>query len=53
MKKPTTRQVLKTINNYVVFFLTVGFAVLHGRVCSQLLHDAVFECSRRFHGTYL
>ena len=27
MKKPTTRQVLKTINNYVVFFLTVGFAV--------------------------
>ena len=27
MKKLTTRQVLKTINNYVVFFLTVGFAV--------------------------
>ena len=27
MKKPTTRQVLKTINNYVVFFLTVAFAV--------------------------
>ena len=27
MKRPTTRQVLKTVNNYVVFFLTVGFAV--------------------------
>ena len=27
MKKLTTRQVLKTINSYVVFFLTVGFAV--------------------------
>jgi signal transduction histidine kinase len=27
MKKLTTRQVLKTINNYVVFFLTVAFAV--------------------------
>ena len=27
MKKPTLRQVLKTINNYVVFFLTVAFAV--------------------------
>ena len=27
MKKLTTRQVLKTVNNYVVFFLTVGFAV--------------------------
>ena len=27
MKKPTTRQVLKTINNYAVFFLTVAFAV--------------------------
>ncbi len=27
MKKPTTRQVLKTVNNYIVFFLTVGFAV--------------------------
>ena len=27
MKKPTLRQVLKTINNYVVFFFTVGFAV--------------------------
>ena len=27
MKKPTTRQELKTINNYVVFFLTVAFAV--------------------------
>ena len=27
MKKPTTRQVLKTVNNYVVFFLTVAFAV--------------------------
>ena len=27
MKKPTFRQVLKTVNNYVVFFLTVGFAV--------------------------
>ena len=27
MKKPTLRQILKTVNNYVVFFLTVGFAV--------------------------
>ena len=27
MKKLTFRQVLKTINNYVVFFVTVGFAV--------------------------
>ena len=27
MKKLTTRQVLRTVNNYVVFFLTVGFAV--------------------------
>ena len=27
MKKPTFRQVLKTVNSYVVFFLTVGFAV--------------------------
>ncbi len=27
MKRPTTRQVLKTVNNYAVFFLTVGFAV--------------------------
>ena len=27
MKKLTTRQVLKTVNNYIVFFLTVGFAV--------------------------
>ena len=27
MKKLTTRQFLKTVNNYVVFFLTVGFAV--------------------------
>ena len=27
MKKPTTRQVLKAINSYVIFFLTVGFAV--------------------------
>ena len=27
MKKLTFRQVLKSINNYVVFFLTVGFAV--------------------------
>lgn len=27
MKKLTFRQVLKTVNNYVVFFLTVGFAV--------------------------
>ena len=27
MKKLTTRQVLKTVNNYVIFFLTVGFAV--------------------------
>lgn len=27
MKKITFRQVLKTVNNYVVFFLTVGFAV--------------------------
>ena len=27
MKKITFRQVLKTVNNYVVFFLTVAFAV--------------------------
>ena len=27
MKKLTTRQVLRIINNYIVFFLTVGFAV--------------------------
>ena len=27
MKKMTTKQVLKTVNSYVVFFLTVGFAV--------------------------
>ena len=27
MKGLTTRQVLKTINNYIIFFLTVGFAV--------------------------
>ena len=27
MKKLTTRQVLKALNNYIVFFLTVGFAV--------------------------
>lgn len=27
MKKPTFRQILKTVNNYVVFFLTVAFAV--------------------------
>ena len=27
MKKPSFRQVLKTVNNYIVFFLTVGFAV--------------------------
>ena len=27
MKKMTFRQVLKAVNNYVVFFLTVGFAV--------------------------
>ena len=27
MKKLTTRQVLKAVNNYIVFFLTVGFAV--------------------------
>ena len=27
MKKPTIRQVLKTVNNYVVFFLVVAFAV--------------------------
>jgi len=27
MKKRTFRQVLKTVNNYIVFFLTVGFAV--------------------------
>ena len=27
MKKLTTRQVLKAVNSYIVFFLTVGFAV--------------------------
>ncbi len=27
MKKLTFRQVLRTVNNYIVFFLTVGFAV--------------------------
>ena len=33
MKKPTIRQVLKTVNNYVVFFLVVAFAV----TCCMLL----------------
>ena len=33
MKKPTLRQVLKTVNNYVVFFLVVAFAV----TCCMLL----------------
>ena len=33
MKKPTFRQVLKAINNYVVFFLVVAFAV----TCCMLL----------------
>ena len=27
MKKPTFRQMMKTVNNYVIFFLIVGFAV--------------------------
>ena len=27
MKKLTTRQILRAVNNYIVFFLTVGFAV--------------------------
>ena len=27
MKKPTFRQILKAVNNYVIFFLTVAFAV--------------------------
>ena len=27
MKKPTFRQVLRTVNNYVIFFLTVAFSV--------------------------
>ena len=27
MKKPTLKQALKTVNNYVVFFMVVGFAV--------------------------
>ena len=30
MKRLTLRQVLKTLNNYIVFFLTVGFAVSCG-----------------------
>ena len=33
MKKPTLRQVLKTVNNYIVFFLVVAFAV----TCCMLL----------------
>jgi len=27
MRRPTLKQILKTVNNYIVFFLTVGFAV--------------------------
>ena len=33
MKKPTFRQVLKAVNNYIVFFLLVAFAV----TCCMLL----------------
>lgn len=41
MKKPTFRQVLKAVNNYIVFFLTVGFAVS----CCMMLFLRVFADS--------
>ena len=40
MKKPTFRGVLKTINNYLVFFLTVGFAV---SCCMMLFLNTMSE----------
>ena len=40
MKKRTFRQVLKTVNNYVVFFLTVGFAV---SCCMMLFLNVLAE----------
>ena len=44
MKKMTTRQVLKTINSYIVFFLTVGFAVS----CCMMLFLTVLADSMGF-----
>lgn len=41
MKKLTFRQVLKTVNNYAVFFLTVGFAVS----CCMMLFLRVLSAS--------
>ena len=40
MKKRTFRQLLKTVNNYVVFFLTVGFAV---SCCMMLFLNVLAE----------
>lgn len=40
MKKPTFRSVLKTINNYLVFFITVGFAV---SCCMMLFLNTMSE----------
>ncbi len=40
MKKLTFRQVLKTVNNYVTFFLTVGFAV---SCCMMLFLNVLAE----------
>ena len=40
MKKPTFRQALKTINSYVVFFLTVAFAV---SCCMMLFLNVLAE----------
>lgn len=40
MKKPTFRGVLKTVNNYLVFFLTVGFAV---SCCMMLFLNTISE----------
>jgi len=40
MKKRTFRQVLKTVNNYIVFFLTVGFAV---SCCMMLFLNVLAE----------
>ena len=40
MKKLTTRQVLKTVNSYIVFFLTVGFAV---SCCMMLFLNVLAE----------
>jgi len=41
MKKLTTRQILKAINNFIVFFLTIGFAVS----CCMMLFVSVLANS--------